>query len=141
MIDKGFKGGQMDKKKILIIDDDPDFIKIMTMQLQANNYNVVSTTDGKNSLGMIKNEKPDAVLLDVLMPDQDGLKLLEKIRKQDKDLPVFIVTAFSDEARFGLAKRLDASGFLVKTGDFQKEIGNITSVLRLSGKFHQAASE
>ncbi len=127
---------EKEKKKILIIDDDPDFIKIMTLQLQANQYNVVATSDGKDALTMLKTEKPDAVLLDVLMPQQDGLKVLEKIRKQDKTLPIFIVTAFSDEARFGLAKKLDASGFLVKTGDFQKEIGNITSVLRLSGKFH-----
>ena len=127
------------KKKILIIDDDPDFIKIMTLQLQANSYEVVATSDGKDALAILKQEKPDAVLLDVLMPNQDGLKLLEKIRKQDKALPIFIVTAFSDEARFGLAKKLDASGFLVKTGDFQKEIGNITSVLRLTAKFRQPA--
>ncbi len=126
-----------EKKKILLIDDDPDFIKIMSLQLKANNYEVVSTSDGKKALDLVKKEKPAAVLLDVLMPNQDGLKLLGKIRKQHKELPVFIVTAFSDEARFGLAKKLEASGFLVKTGDFQKEIENITSVLRLSGRFHQ----
>jgi len=86
-------------------------------------------------LEKINKEKPNAVLLDVLMPGIDGLGVLKKIRKTDKDLPVYIITAFSNEERFKVANKLGASGFIVKTVDLKKEIENITTALNLSDKF------
>ena len=125
----------MIKKKILVVDDEADFINLVKTRLEAANYDVVVAYDGKEALGKIKSEKPDAVLLDVMIPGIDGLNVLKKIRKENKALPIFIVTAFSDKEKFELARKLGASGFIVKTDDLKKEIENITSSLGLSEKY------
>lgn len=129
----------MRKKKILVVDDDPDFVQVVRMRLESNGHEVCVAHDGKEALQRVKAEKPDAVLLDILMPKMDGLKVLSRIRRINKRLPVFILTAFSSEERFGLAKRLNASGFMVKTGDLTNEIFNITSSLSLSDKFRRSS--
>jgi len=125
----------MSSKKILLVDDEADFLEMIKIRLQASDYDVVVARSGKEALLKIKSEKPDAVLLDILMPGLDGLATLKKIRRQNKDLPVFIITAFSTEERFKLASKLDASGFIIKDGDLKKEVKNITSAINLSGKY------
>jgi len=125
----------MDKKKILVVDDEPDFVKLIKIRLEANNYDVVVASNGKEALNMVKAEKPNAVLLDILMPGMDGLAVLKKIRNTDKNLPVFIITAFSNEERFELAQKLDASGFIVKTDDLKNELDNISNALNIADRF------
>ena len=125
----------MPNKKILVVDDELDFLKLMKMRLEANDYEVITAANGKEALDLIKFRKPDAVLLDILMPGMDGLQVLKIIRKHDKDLPVFMVTAFSNIERFEAANKLGASGFIVKSNDLKKEIENITSAIMLSDKF------
>jgi len=122
-------------KKILIVDDEADFIKMISIRLIAHGYTVITAADGKDGLAKIASEKPDAVLLDILMPKIDGLRVLKIVRKRDKDLPIFIITAYSDQKRFRLAKQLNASGFIVKTGDLAKEVENINNVLHMASKY------
>ena len=107
----------------------------MKSRLEANGYEVITASDGKEALDKVKRDKPDAVLLDILMPKMSGIEALKKIRKQDKKLPVFIITAFSNEERFKLANDLSASGFIVKTDDLKKQIENITSALSVADKY------
>lgn len=126
----------MDKKKtILVVDDELEFLKVIRLRLEANNYEVVTAVNGQQALDKIKNYKLNAVLLDVLLPDMNGIEILKKIRTENKNLPVFIITAFSSPERFELANKFNASGFIVKTDDLQKEVDNITSIIRLSDKF------
>lgn len=127
----------MKKKKILVVDDEAAFLHMIKTRLEANNYKVITASSGKTALGKLKTAKPDAILLDIIMPDLDGLKVLEEIRKKDKDLPVFIVSAYFNEERFKLANKLNASGFIIKTGDLQKEVTNINNVLRLANRYKQ----
>lgn len=126
------------KRKILVVDDEPDFLKIITMRLEASNYRVVTAVSGEEGLQKIKQEKPDVVLLDILMPKLDGLETLKKIREQNKDLPVYIITAFSTEERLKLARKLSASGFIMKSSNLKKELEHITAALRMSDKYHSS---
>jgi len=125
----------MAKKKILVVDDEVDFLKILKVRLEASGYEAITASNGKEALDMIKRDKPDAVLLDILMPKMDGLTVLKKIRRHDKKLPVFMITAFSNQERFELANKFNASGFIVKTSDLKREIDNITSAVMLSDKY------
>jgi len=127
----------MAKRKILIVDNEPDFLEVMRTRLEANNYEVTIAANGAEALNHIKNDKPDAVLLDIMMPDMDGLEVLRRIRKMDEGLPVYIITAFSTGERFKAANKLGASGFIVKTDDLAKQVGNITSALDMSARFHK----
>ncbi|MDO8536116.1 MAG: response regulator [Candidatus Omnitrophota bacterium] len=127
----------MAKRKILIVDDEPDFLEVMRTRLEANDYEVTTAANGEEALSYVKNSKPDAVLLDVLMPGVDGLEVLKRIRKMDENLPVYIITAFSTDERFKAANKLGASGFIVKTDDLSKEVDNITSALDMSARFRK----
>ena len=129
------------KKRILLVDDEPDFVELIKSRLEANEYQVVTAKNGKEALDLLKCltcDKFDAVLLDILMPEIDGLEVLKRIRQQDKDLPVFMLTAYSDKGMFEQANKLGASGYIVKTSDLQQEINNINSILRLAPKYHLA---
>ncbi|MDD3295820.1 MAG: response regulator [Candidatus Omnitrophica bacterium] len=125
----------MSNKKILVVDDEREFLEVIKLRLEANNYDVITASDGKEGLLKMRQENPDAVLLDIMMPGINGLKILKTIRKENRDLPIFILTAYSDQKRFDKAKDLKASGFIVKTGDLSKEIENINNVLSMSEKY------
>lgn len=125
----------MVKKRILVVDDEIDFLQLLKVRLEANNYDVITAMNGKEALDKYKKEKPDALMLDIMMPEVNGLEVLKSIREQDKRIPVFIITAFSNEERFRVANQFNASGFIMKTNDLQKEIDNITSSLGVAEKY------
>lgn len=124
------------KKKILVVDDEIDFIELMKARLEANDYDVVLANNGRDALETIKKSVPDAVLLDIMMPEMDGLTVLKEIRSKNPTLPVFIITAFSNEERIKLAGKLNASGFIVKSQqNIADEIKNITSAIEIADKY------
>ena len=125
----------MAKKKILLVDDEIDFLDMMRLRLEANNYSVITASDGNEALNKFRKEKPVAVLLDILMPGMDGIDVLKVMRRDDTKIPIFIITAFSNEERFKLANTFNASGFIVKTNDLQSEIQNITAAIGISEDF------
>ena len=127
-------------KKVLVVDDEPSFLEVLSTRLRAEGYRVITAPDGEAALKKIRKDKPDAVLLDILMPKLDGLKTLREIRKTHKRLPVYVLTAFSNEQRFGAAKKLGASGFIVKTDDLARAIRNVTSSLSLASRYRPVRS-
>lgn len=125
----------MSKKKILVVDDEPDFLEMIKLRLEANDYEVITASNGEEALRRAEEESPDAVLLDILMPKVDGLEVLKRIRRRNKNLPIFIITAFSTEELFKLANKLHASGFITKVSDLDKEVQNITNALNIADKY------
>ena len=125
----------MEKKKILVVDDEQAFLRVLQNRLESMEYEVVTASNGKEALEKVKTDKPDAVLLDIMMPILDGIKTLKEIRKKDKTLPVFMLTASSDAERFKSAKDLNASGFIIKTADLKIEMNNISNVLNIAAKY------
>ena len=123
------------KKRILVVDDNSDFLNLVRRRLESTGYQVVTAQDGKEALRAMENSRPDAVLLDIMMPRMSGLELLKKIRKSDKKLPIFMLTGLTQEEPFRLARRFKASGFITKTKDLKQEIRNITAALGLSPKY------
>jgi len=124
------------KKKILVVDDEADFLKMMKLRLE-DQYDVITASSGKAALALINSGHPDVVLLDLVMEGMDGLEVLKTIRKTDKDLPVFMLTAFSDLDRMNQADKLKSSGFIVKTDNIEKQLRCIHSALGLSNKYRK----
>ena len=84
--------------KILLIDDDLDFLEATETILKSNSsYEVITATDGNIGLQMAKDEKPDLILLDVIMPVEDGFTAAKKLKNdhQLQDIPVVLLTSFS----------------------------------------------
>jgi DNA-binding response OmpR family regulator len=90
------KGGQM-PKKILIVDDDVDTLRLVGLMLQRQGYQIVAANSGSQALVMASSEKPDLILLDVMMPDMDGYQVTKQLREKPETLniPIVIFTAKS----------------------------------------------
>ena len=81
--------------RILIVDDDPDIVESVTMVLQKNNHEVLQAYGGVEGLEKAKKEKPDAIILDVMMPDKDGYEVCKELKGDAnyKDIPILLLTA------------------------------------------------
>ena len=87
----------MEKKKILIVDDEFGFVEMLKIRFEANNYDVITANDGEEAIHML-GERPDAIILDVMMPNIDGYTFLKEMKAnpETKDIPVIVVTAKPD---------------------------------------------
>ena len=85
-------------KKILIVDDEPDIITFLSALLEENGYASVSAKDGTEGLELLRKEKPDLVLLDLMMPKKSGITMFQELRKDPElsDIPVIVVTGVSE---------------------------------------------
>ncbi|ODS34326.1 MAG: two-component response regulator [Candidatus Scalindua rubra] len=83
--------------KILIVDDEVKACELLERFLEAKKYNVITSNSGEDALKKVKNKKPDIILLDVRMPGMDGMEVLRRVRKLDKDVGIIVVTAVKDE--------------------------------------------
>ena len=100
--------------KILVIDDEESIRNMMKMVLEADGYVVLTAADGAYGLEVYKKHAPEIVLLDVRMPDMDGVEVLERIRAIEPDSEVIIVTGHGDMELAVKCLRRDASNFLTK---------------------------
>ena len=81
--------------RILIVDDDPDIVESVTLVLQKKNHEVLQAYGGVEGLEKAKKEKPDAIILDVMMPDKDGYDVCKELKGDAnyKDIPILLLTA------------------------------------------------
>lgn len=105
----------MAKKKILLVDDEPDLVKVTTYRLKKMGYDVVAGVTGQEALDLIRSEKPDLVLLDLRLPVIDGLDVCKKVKadKKLKDIPIILFTA-STGSIVDNVKEVGADGYLIK---------------------------
>jgi CheY-like chemotaxis protein len=100
--------------RVLIVDDDPDTVHILTSYLAHIGFRVQSAMHGGDALMAIAHARPDLVLLDIWMPGLDGLTVLKRVRAIDAALPIIMITANTDEQAMRKAKALAAFDYIVK---------------------------
>ena len=118
---------------ILIVDDNPANVEILQMRLEANNYDIVTAADGEEGLAMAKEKQPDLILLDIMMPEIDGLEVCRRL-KADPALPfipIIMITAKADSK--DVVAGLDAGGdeYLTKPVDHASLVARVKSMLRI----------
>lgn len=104
-------------KKILIIDDEKDFCAIVKANLElSRDYNVITATSGKDGLRTAERDKPDLILLDIMMPEIDGFEVLKRLKENDKtvSIPVIMLTAKGDQESQEKAMQLYDEDYIVK---------------------------
>ncbi len=115
-------------KKILLVEDDENIREMYQMKLEMERYEVITASDGKKASELIKKEKLDLVLLDILLPKKDGFEVLEEIRRSKnesvKNIPVIIISNLSHPDDRQEAKRLDVFDYLVKAEVTPQEIAD-----------------
>lgn len=105
-------------KSILIIDDDPLIRKTLSSHLLKGDYEIVAAEDGEEGLQQYAEFMPDLVILDIRLPDMDGLEVLSKIREKNKNAHIIIMTAYDDMKTTVEAIKLGAFEYLVKPLDY-----------------------
>lgn len=129
--DKGFaKGGaSVEGTKVLIGDDDPNVCEIIRLYFQKQNLHVLEARNGEEVLALMEREKPDVVLLDVMMPGKDGFEVCREIR-QRWDVPIIMLTAKDDEVDRVLGLELGADDYVTKPFSPRELVARIKAIFR-----------
>jgi DNA-binding response OmpR family regulator len=100
-------------KKILIVDDEPRYVRLMEANLVSDNYDVLKAYNGEQALDIVAKENPDLVLLDIMMPILDGFTTCERIRKFST-VPIIVVTVKGEEQDRVRGLDIGADDYIVK---------------------------
>ena len=102
-------------KKVLIVEDDKDFLSILKTKFTGEGFSIVTAEDGQEGINAAKEEKPDLIFSDVLMPGMDGIEMAKKIREFDKNVLIVFLTNIKD---VDYTKNVEGSGefdYLIKS--------------------------
>jgi DNA-binding NtrC family response regulator len=116
--------------KILIVDDDKDMRDILSNLISSDGYKAITASNGRKALIKTRAHSPDLVLLDVRLPEIDGLKVLEEIKKMDKNIPIIMLTAYEDVKSAVQAMKSGAFDYITKPFDNEEMALNIKRALQ-----------
>ncbi len=122
----------MAAKKIVIIEDEPDILEVLSYNLKRERFTVLAALDGDSGLSLVKNEKPDLVILDLMLPGMDGIGICSSI-KNDSDLSntlVIMVTAKGEESDIVLGLGVGADDYVSKPFSPRELVARVKAVLR-----------
>jgi len=117
-------------KRILIVDDEPNIRKLLSVRLKNSKYGVVEAADGKEALEKVKDEKPDLIILDVMMPVMDGYEFLKRLKKNRENSKIPIIMLTARYGMEGLFSALDINAFVPKPFKADKILSTIKSLLK-----------
>ncbi|MCK4640790.1 MAG: response regulator [Candidatus Marinimicrobia bacterium] len=107
------------KKAVFIVDDDPNNLELLAVKLTQIGYRVITVQSGKDALELINQEKPGLVLLDIMMPEMNGIETLKRIKAIDSDIPVVMVTAVWDNDEAKKTFEIGAYEYITKPVDME----------------------
>ena len=106
--------------RVLLVDDDPGIVGMLRLKLETSGYLVQEAYRGGEALSLISRHRPDLVLLDISMPDMGGMEVLTRIRQQNLDIAVIMMTAFGSQEVAVEALRNSADDYMIKPFDMQE---------------------
>jgi len=121
----------MAKKKILLVDDEKDLVETVTFRLEAAGYEVVPAYDGQEGFEKAKSEKPDLIILDLMLPKMDGYKVCRMLNFDGKykKIPILMFTARAQESDKKIGEEVGANDYITKPFEPQALLGKIKELL------------
>ncbi len=118
-------------KKILITEDSPTILEILKVVLAEEGYEVIAASDGQEALNLAKTEKPDLMVLDLMLPKIDGYKVCRMLKFDEKykDIPIIMLTARTNETDEKLGKEVGADAYIKKPFEPEVVIDEIKKLL------------
>jgi DNA-binding response OmpR family regulator len=130
----------MASQRVLIVDDEPNIVKLARLYLERDGFQVISVGDGEQALEIIQKQAPDLVVLDIMLPSMDGFEICRRLRAQDDVTPIIMVTARDDDIDKILGLELGADDYLTKPFNPRELVARVRAVLRRgisSGPHHR----
>ncbi len=120
-----------ERPKILIVDDEPDYITAIQCRLEWSHYDVITASNGQEGLEKVTSERPDLVLLDTNMPVMNGHEVLERLKQHQelKNIPVIMVTALCEAQDVAKASSYGVVDYVAKPFDFSDLVEKIAKAL------------
>ena len=123
-----------EKRKIIVIDDEPDIVTFLTTLLEDNGYAAIAARDGQEGLDKTRSENPDLILLDITMPEKSGVRYYRELRADPEvgSIPVVIVTGVAKDFKRFISTRRQVpppEGFISKPIDKQELLDTIAKIL------------
>lgn len=112
----------MTKLKLLLVDDEKDFVDTLAERLQLRGFQVLTAIDGESALRIIENDPPQLVVLDIMMPGLSGLDVLQQIKNRAPQTPVILLTGLGSTTEGTKGMHLGAYDFLIKPINIDKLI-------------------
>lgn len=129
------------KKKILIIEDEPHIVLGLTDALEFEGFSVVSTPNGKDGVQLARQEKPDAVLLDLMLPDTNGFNVCQELRRWDAFVPIVMLTARSQEVDKIRGLDAGADDYVTKPFSVGELIARMRAIFRRAARSAETTPE
>ena len=122
-------------KKILLVDDEPHIIIMLENRMKHAGYDVITACDGQDALTKAHKEKPDLIILDLMLPKLDGYKVCRMLKFDEKyrQIPIILFTARAQEADIKLGEEVGADAYVTKPFEPDILLGKITQLLNRSG--------
>lgn len=119
------------KKKILVVDDDENIIQTVKKRLEVNGYEIITASNGMEGAQKAKQEKPDLILLNVMMPQLDGIMTTLKLKgiAETKSIPIIIMTGIKERDNMVLARNVGASDYITKPFESAELLKKIDKLL------------
>ncbi|WP_284852285.1 response regulator transcription factor [Corynebacterium rhinophilum] len=127
--------------KVLVVDDEPNIVELLTVSLKFQNFEVYSANSGNEALRVAREVNPDAYILDVMMPGMDGFELLGKLRQEGLDGPVLYLTAKDgvDQRIHGLT--IGADDYVTKPFSLEEVITRLRVIMRRGGAVEDSSND
>ena len=122
--------------KLLLVDDDPDLLYTLEKYLQQAGYSTVTANNGRSAIHMFETEKPEAALIDVMMPELDGFEVVKKIRSISA-IPIILLTARSDETDKIVGLELGADDYVTKPFSPREVVARLKAIMRRGNQNQQ----
>lgn len=123
---------QKHTRRILVIEDDPNTLALVALYLQREGFQALTAPDGEAGLAMARTQRPDLVVLDLMLPRMDGWEVCRQLRRQ-RDIPVIMLTARGDEIDKVAGLTLGADDYVVKPFSPRELVARVQAVLRRTG--------
>ena len=117
-------------KKILIIEDEPNIRELILYNLKTNGYDGVAAEDGIMGITMVHREKPDLILLDIMLPEKNGYEICRELREEGDDTPIIMITAKTEETDKVKGLEYGADDYISKPFGIRELMARIKAVLR-----------
>ena len=128
-------------QKVLVVDDEESILTLLKYNFEKAGLIVITAEEGKKALEKVKEEKPDLIILDIMLPGMDGIEICKGLRKEDNNIPILMLTAKDEEIDKILGLEIGADDYITKPFSIRELMARVKALLRRSFQYGESKGE